>query len=384
MPLLFIFCCLYPKRFEKIIPLGIILFLLAHTNAYATVITIAIGLSLFTEALFRRKVLFTNPTKTSKLIFGFSLFIIGVVFFVLYMNIFSNKVIGVYTATSEVSNLFVTAKNMLRPIILPGRYFSEVLGFKSEVFTSLVIWIILLTLLRKPYIFLILFFGIVGMCFFKMWFSAPLSLRHEGMLIILIVAVFWIDQKHEQTQKYPERINRFLNIFSDKKQLLLVVLLVIQLCNGVTAIRKEIFHKDFSSSKSLGNLIKNNPKLSKAIIIGEPSAPMESLPYYVDNKIYIPREKRYGNFVNFTPEKRNLSLKELISIVKKIKRDRNAPVLIAMGHELDKNGPFKYKIDYVESFTYDLGSLGNFINQTTKIGSFRNARREKYDVFLFQ
>ena len=79
MLLLFGFCYLYPKRFEKIVPIAIILVLLAHTNAYATVIAISIILSLMIEAVVRKKELVNMNVSGIKLVFAFSLAILGVV-----------------------------------------------------------------------------------------------------------------------------------------------------------------------------------------------------------------------------------------------------------------------------------------------------------------
>ena len=380
MPLLFGFCCLYPKRFEKIFPIGIILFLLAHTNAYSTIIAISIGLSLMTEALVRKKDLANMNASVTQLFIVFAFAILGVVLFVLYMFPFQSHAARSLGGILE----YVQIKNLLRSIILPGTYFGQALGFESQVFASFVIWTVFVYLLRKPFIFLIFFLSVVGIGLFHELFEAPFYLRHQGLLIILLVVVLWLDRLESRVRDCPGLMNNMAKKLSDNMNLFLILLMLMQACSAVMPIKREIFHLPYSSSETFGNLISGRPEFREAIIIGEPDYIVESLPYYVDNQIYIAREKRFRKYVDWSAKKRELSLNELLTIAIMLKNEYNKPILLTIGHRLRDQGPYKIEHSYNKIFSYDTDSLKKFREHTTKIASFRKARNENYDVFLLE
>jgi hypothetical protein len=100
---------------------------------------------------------------------------------------------------------------------------------------------------------------------------------------------------------------------------------------AIIAVTNEIKF-NYSSSKNIGELIKNNYELKQAIIIVEPDYIVETLPYYIDNLIYFPRENRFGKKTNFTKKSMNeYSLDELIytaEILKKIITNRLLLLLV--------------------------------------------------------
>ncbi len=379
MPLLFAFCYLYPKRFEKIVPIGVILFILAHTSAYSTIVAISICLSLMMEAVVSKKELVKMNVSRTKLIFAFALAILAVVLFVLYMHPVYPR--GAWPLDSNPG--LVHIKSLLKPIIFPGLYFKDALGFKSGLFASVVIYTMFLYLLRKPFIFLIFFLSVVGIGLFHEWFSSPMEMRQQGLLIILMVVVFWLDRLESHTREYPGLINHIVNKISINIYLFFSVLLIIQVCYAYNAVRQEIF-QEYSSSKTFGDLIKERPEFGEAIIIGEPDYPMESLSYYVDNRVYIARESRFGKYVDFKTGKVGLSLDELLKISIKLKKEYDGPILLAIGHRLSDRGPYRIEFSYNKYFTYDPESLMEFRRNTAKVASFRRSRTERYDVFLLK
>jgi hypothetical protein len=205
-----------------------------------------------------------------------------------------------------------------------------------------------------------------------------------GLLVTLIVVVLWLDRLEIRTQDYPGMLGNLTSRFSFDMNLFLFVLLVMQVCVAGIEVRGEIFTWEYSSSKSFGNLISGRPDFRKAIIVGEPDYNMESLPYYVDNQIYIAREGRFGKYVDWGAKKRELSLNELLKIAIMLKNKYDRPILLTIGHRLVDQGPFKIEYSYNKIFTYDSDSLKQFRKHTSKVASFRQARREKYDVFLLK
>jgi len=78
--LLFIFCVLFEKRFEKFLWIGFFLFLLAHVSVHYTIITIAIFLALAFEYLITKKEnSFIGHSGNFKIIIGFSIILLGII-----------------------------------------------------------------------------------------------------------------------------------------------------------------------------------------------------------------------------------------------------------------------------------------------------------------
>jgi hypothetical protein len=164
---------------------------------------------------------------------------------------------------------------------------------------------------------------------------------------------------------------------------LLTFLLLMQVTSGLLSVRYDIL-REYSSSRKFADFIRERPELKKAIIVGEPDYRMESLPYYINNQIFFPRENRFGTYVTFNSEidAYHLSLKELLSVAVQLKNEKNQPVILAIGHILTDYGPYRIEFSYDKTFTYDPQSLRDLRNLTEMIASFRNAKYENYDVYL--
>lgn len=380
MSILFGICYLYPKRFEKIVSIGIMLLLLAHTNTYGTVIATSIGISLIIETVIRNKELVNNEVKQIRLGVAFTIVTVGLALFIVYMYPLASNI---WQNLNDANIAYF--KDLVKAMVLPGKSVNKALGFENYLFTSMIIGTMSIYLLGKPYIFIIYIFSYTVIGLLNKWHLMPLATRHQGMLVILMIAVFWLDQVETRTQEFPGMAGRILSKLSNVMPLLLIFLLVMQLANGILAVRNDIRH-EYSSSRRFGNFIRETPEIRNAIIIGEPDYRMESLPYYVDNPIYLPRENRFGTYVTFTAEidKYSLSLKELMTVAVQLKKERNRPVLIVIGHQLTDHGPYKIEYSYDKTFTYKPQSLRELRNLTDVIASFRNAKYENYDVYLLK
>jgi hypothetical protein len=67
-----------------------------------------------------------------------------------------------------------------------------------------------------------------------------------------------------------------------------------------------------------------------------------------------------------------------------LKNEHDRPILLTIGHKLSHQGPYKIEYSYNKYFMYDSDSLRKFRRHTAKVAGFRQARREKYDVFLLK
>jgi hypothetical protein len=86
------------------------------------------------------------------------------------------------------------------------------------------------------------------------------------------------------------------------------------------------YKSDISSSKEFAHYIHTHKIYRDAVIISEPDYNVESLPYYLDNPIYFPRENKFGKYSSFTKRNRDsISLNNIVQfrdIIQKVKPTR--------------------------------------------------------------
>src|SRR4029079_19777605 len=96
-----------------------------------------------------------------------------------------------------------------------------------------------------------------------------------------------------------------------------------------------------SSSKAFGEFIRANSRYHDAILMSEPDYLMESMPYYVKNPVYMPRQDELSDRVYFGTGGRrraDLTLRDLRSTAVKVSCSAGVPVLLAIGYP-----DFQYK-----------------------------------------
>ena len=97
---------------------------------------------------------------------------------------------------------------------------------------------------------------------------------------------------------------------------------------------KHVMHAE-SQSRSLGRAIKSDPRLANAILMSEPDPLMETMPYYVDNPIYFPRQREFdfrAYFHRGTKRQQLMTLSELVSVADSVGCATRRPVLISIGY----------------------------------------------------
>jgi hypothetical protein len=199
----------------------------------------------------------------------------------------------------------------------------------------------------------------------------PGAIRHQGFLYFIILGLYWVT---EGDKEKPGSL----------KDKIFYIILIPLFVFGCAAVAQDLQFQ-YSSSKNFSELIKNNTRFKDAIVIGEPDCNMESLAYYVDNPIYIPREKRFGNTVRFTNKSEaNFSLKQLLSSAEETRKRTQKSVLLAIEYPLNAAGPYQFSGYFGRSFSFTADELAEFLSKTQKVASFQNAINENYDVYLLK
>ena len=102
---------------------------------------------------------------------------------------------------------------------------------------------------------------------------------------------------------------------------------------------------EMSSSKAFGEFLQD-PQYRDAILLPEPDYLIESVAYYADNDIYLPREGRFSKTVSWTTDSSALlSMEDLLAKARELQSTYGRPVLIVLGHfdlDLSQAGELKY------------------------------------------
>lgn len=154
--------------------------------------------------------------------------------------------------------------------------------------------------------------------------------RHQGLLVIFLVSLYWIVLDHEGEAFRHRRLYR---VFQAGLYGGMGILLALMVISGSTKVYQDwVFQK--SASKAFAQtLLQSRQEFKDAILIGEPDYILEAVPYYADNTIYIGREKRFGNTVRLLRSVQlTLSLGELLCTAWGMEKVRGKPVLVVLGH----------------------------------------------------
>jgi hypothetical protein len=179
--------------------------------------------------------------------------------------------------------------------------------------------------LRKNRIHLVAFVGTILVFEFLFRIIYPGALRHMGLLAFLIFGISWLAVL---SSRNADRAAASMRV-----SLGLLPLFAIQsLALPFTTI-KHIVHPE-SMAASLAEAIDADPRLANAILMSEPDPLMETMPYYVDNPVYFPRQREFDFRTHFDRVKRQqvMTLGNLVAIADSVGCATGRQVLISVGY----------------------------------------------------
>ena len=154
------------------------------------------------------------------------------------------------------------------------------------------------------------------------------SLRHMTIVAFVIVAICWIAiVTANPGNRAGERKAISLGLFP---------LLAIQTAALPFTVVRHVT-KPESMAPALAAVIRSNPKYAEAVLMSEPGPFMETLKYYVPNRVYFPRQREFGYrayFYNDEKQKREMTVDELLEIAEGVACSSRQPVLLSIGHRL--------------------------------------------------
>lgn len=331
MLLMFGFAAAYPgrARWPRAVALGLILAALANTNVHSVVLAILLLALWLWDDL-------GTPGKpvTARALLGVSVAVVALGLATLgsFATMWPSDQIlpsdpSLYTAARMV-------RAMARAVRHPARQFGAIvpplpLALLGD---AVFVWATL-GLLARPALLVVAWAAALSLSvLFEVVY--PGSLRHEGLYLVFLVTLTWIRLDHERSRPGRRSPSRWGSVRAFGG---LAVLLTTTFLAGDRRLVQDLAYPE-SASRAFGEFLRDHRQYAGAILVGEPDFYLESLPYYADNPIYVPRERRFGDTVHFTRASRSgLGLGELVRAALDLQAREGRTVLIALGHlsELD-------------------------------------------------
>ncbi|MDP9121461.1 MAG: hypothetical protein M3O15_08860, partial [Acidobacteriota bacterium] len=162
----------------------------------------------------------------------------------------------------------------------------------------------------------------------------------------------------------------------------LAAVLATQAVRAVGPIVYDLGH-EMTSAKAFGRLLRTGWR--DAIVMGEPDDALESLPYYAPNRIYIPRERRFGDWTRFTlANQPEMSLGEIVRAGMALRRATGKPVLLAFGHVFRGHRRLRFSHLGRRVFTWSDEDMALFRRETVPVAAFLDSATESYRIYSFR
>lgn len=381
MLLLFLIALLYRHRDRLGWLLVFLLVLLANTNAHSVVFSAAIAAVWGWDLLVERRAVLTRGRAFA---FAIGMFVLaaGIAASILCFMPRENTILSPIRQTLNLQNILdALGKTALHPELIFDRMMP---GWVPPAAVAAVFFLVILGLIGR---FPLLFAAVAGDLAFGLLFQLvyPGYFRHQGLYLVFAVCLYWLAV--ETRGSGPAfKFDRLL--FAAGAYVALPLLFLA----GIFQLRETAgrdIRMEMSSSKVFGEFLRSNPVYRDAILLPEPDYLIESVAYYADNEIYLPREGRFSNTVSWTTDSKTiLSMAELLATARRLREASGKPVLIVMGHlQLDFLRPAEgqYKYSYNKIFAWDAQSGADFQRSTVLVADFHAALEdENYLVYLLR
>lgn len=346
MLLLFLLATIYTRYRERGILLGTLLFLLANCNVHSMVLVGSFLIFWFFDIVRNDGVGRTRALHTFFL--NASIAILGILLCVM----------TVFPPVNDAAQIDlpdgITFKLLLKAVFLPAVSFDSLLPLdvlyrvmdKSSLWgepyililktlMSLLMFGSTLALVRRPAALLAAWAALIGL---SLLFTViyPGFYRHQALWLVFLISMYWIAYREdEKNERGPStKTATLVKAISASGHALVIAVLALQ----VIAVHPIFAHigMPLSRSRDLGQLIARSPELRDAIVIADPDYLLEPLSYYVPNRTYLMRERRFGNVVVFTRKAiLRLSLDDILTDARHLRTEFGKPVIILLKQRLD-------------------------------------------------
>lgn len=377
MLLLFIAAALYRNRSKHPWSLAFVLALLANTNVHSAILVCLIAALWVWDTVVEQR---TAPLQGRRL----SLYLPLIVVFAGVLLCAASSFPRENTILTPVrhSGMRELASSLFAAVLQPGLTFAEIVpAVLPPLLATYLLYLAALGLLRRPNLFLAALGGQVAFgVLFRVVYAG--GYRHQGLFLVFMLFLYWlfIESSNQEVMTRNKRQLFHVGVCA------MLILLLGNVAKTKSAVWTDI-RFEMSSSRAFGEFLNGSATYRGAVIAAEPDFLIQSLPYYAQNRIYLPREHRFGNTVSWTTEANaRLSLGELLSAARDLKTRYGQPVLIVLGPlGVDKARSGETSYPYNKVFSWKADESADFNQSTVLIKEFKSARSdENYSIYAIR
>ena len=385
MLFMFLFACLYQERKRRPIWIGCTLACLANTNIHSMILAaLLLALWLCDEFVVHRVSMRGKPAL--RIYAAMLLVALGAAFAVATVWP-SGQSILVHPAHFTLASVLRALGGALSD---PAGQFQSIAPREAGVpawLSNIMLLTATIGLIRRP-LFMVSAWIVVIALSVVFQLVYPGSYRHQALFVVFLMTLYWLDGAHPKAiQSRGMSWTTLAGNYVGLPALLITLVLM-----GAYKLSKDVLSPQ-SASKLFGDFIKNHPEFARSVVVAEPDWVLESLSYYVDNRLYIIRERHFGDVVRFTrASKVHLTAGELLDATRSLGQSERQEVLVLVGHasefaaslaEPNLATPHEIVYDFGTSFSWSASDLKAWKSSMTRIAQFSDGivGDERYDVY---
>ena len=363
---LFAFCTFFKSREKSYLGLTIILALLANTNAYCLLITVALTITLVIEYIASKYINLEIKINASlqNALFSLLIVLLGISLSVILLMPPTDSTLQggadqwfLQWDFHRFNQALTRIWNSYILVLVPGDSKPPDVFLFAVISLGILAFVITI-FLEYPIVlgfYLIGTGGIVLFTYLKFLGSA----RHYGHLYLILITAFWLTQYYSPSNlltqfifKIPEKftlsITRWLNWTKKYKVTFLMIILYAQLAAGIVSFSRDIF-LPYSASRETAQYIQAKGWQDR-FIIGSEDFTIAPISGYLQRKIYYPESQKKGSFVLFNQQRKIVNDQEISSQLQTLIQQNPKPLLLILNHKLDAS-PSGLVIEPLKEFT---------------------------------
>ncbi len=348
------FCATFNYRQKTYLMAAFLLGLMANTNVYPLLVSLALSSMLLLELVFNQKHRKTYFKQAKKYDLSLSIVILIVLYIIAIYIILppgdSNNHGGLdegWVFYFDFHRLLIALVRLIAGyfIIIPSS--SQWLDFDLILCALIAVFIFGLTLIKlvkKPLIFW--FYLSANLAIFAFTYVKFLgSTRHFGFLYLTLITAFWLANYYPNSNFLVNKFklkSELLNVVKKWHYIAFMIILYVQFLGGIIGFSRDAlsfhFTNPYSASRQTANYIQKND-LNNEFIVASEDATMAALSGYLNRKFYYPELQRIGSFTLFTKERQEISHSEVLKQVNfLLKNDQSlAKILLILNSKLEIN-----------------------------------------------
>ena len=367
---IFLFCTCFKTRHTSYIPLGLILAIMANTNAYCLMISLALALTLTVEYFSHKSLDYNSKSDGINIIIALGIFTLGILAAILMLIppsdstlqggasqwFFEFDWIRLNQALTRIwrSYILVLIPSDKKPsdLLVFAIFSLGLLGFTSTIF------------IKKP---IVLFFYVVSSAEFLAFTYLKFlgSARHYGYLYLILITALWIESYYhnsnlliEYFDNFPKKVRllwlNYLVFVNRSKNTFLMIILLLQLIGGMVAFSRDLL-TPYSASRATAKFIKQH-NLESMRIVGSEDFAISPISGYLNRKIYYPESQQLASYVLFNEQRKYVNDTEIMRQISELIKEKPEDVLLILNHPLDTTRDdlrFSFLDKFTQAFIYN-------------------------------